>query len=122
MKTGTNVGLDKDFLNIAVGDQVKDKDGTIYKIDQYGRAVRNADGKPFDLSAIQPCELWSTPDTRGTNLRGIDDDDLLAEVKRRGLKYTESPEIAECSDADLAAELRARGYEVKATKTTIIEL
>ena len=26
------------------------------------------------------------------------------------------------TDADLAAELRARGYEVKATKTTIIEL
>lgn len=122
MKTGTNVGLDKNYNNICVGDSIKDKDGYIYTISQYGMAVRNDGGGTFKLSDLTSIELWTSPDNAAVKIGSIPDADLLAEVKKRGLNYTESPEIAKCLDAELAAELRARGYEVKATKTTIIEL
>jgi len=122
MKAGTNVGLDKNYNNICVGDSIKDKDGYIYTISQYGMAVRNDGGGTFKLSDLTSIELWTSPDNAAVKIGSIPDADLLAEVKKRGLNYTESPEIAKCLDAELAAELRARGYEVKATKTTIIEL
>lgn len=73
MKKGTYVGLDENFKNVCVGDQIKDADGYIYTIDRYGKAVGKG-GSSFQLSEIEPFELYR------------------------------------------------RGYEVKATKTTIIEL
>ena len=118
MKIGTNVGLDKNYNNIAVGDQIKDKDGHIYTISQYGMAVRNDGGKTCKLSELGEIELFAVPETAAVTIGSISDDDLLAEVDRRSLR----PNIVEISDQDLAAELRKRGYEVKATKTTIIEL
>ena len=118
MKAGTNVGLDKNYNNIAVGDQIKDKDGHVYTISQYGMAVRNDGGKTCKLSELAEIELFAVPETAAVTIGSISDDDLLAEVDRRSLR----PRLDQLRDAALAAELRRRGYEVKATKTTIIEL
>lgn len=120
MKTGTSVGLDKNYNNICVGDSIKDKDGFIYTISQYGMAVRNDGGGTFKLSDLTSIELWTSPDNAAVKIGSIPDADLLAEFDRRGLKpYVPADTF---TDQELADELRKRGYEVKATKTTVIEL
>lgn len=144
MKKGTHVGLDKNYNNVCVGDHVKDEVGLIYKIDAYGRAVCKVDGAIHELSNLGRFEVYipdddlisdraseeateeATEEERQEFMRRaleiLTDEDLRNEMKKRGLNYTESPEIAECSDADLAAELRARGYDVKATKQVTVEI
>lgn len=144
MKKGTHVGLDKNYNNVCVGDYVKDEVGLIYKIDAYGRAVCKVDGAIHELSNLGRFEVYipdddlisdraseeateeATEEERQEFMRRaleiLTDEDLRNEMKKRGLNYTESPEIAECSDADLAAELRARGYDVKATKQVVVEI
>ena len=114
MKTGTNVGLDKNYNNIAVGDQIKDKDGFIYTISQYGMAVRNDGGQTCKISELKEVELWAPP-----CIPSVEEHQPAPEVDRQKLMRDA---LGILTDADLAAELRARGYEVKATKTTIIEL
>lgn len=124
MKAGTNVGLDKNYNNICVGDSIKDKDGFIYTISQYGMAVRNDGGGTFKLSDLTSIELWTSPDNAAIKIGSIQDADLLAEVKKRRLACYISivDAVNDLTDQELATELRNRGYEVKATKTTIIEL
>lgn len=109
MKKGTHVGLDKNYKNVCVGDQIKDADGYIYTIDRYGRAVRK-DGDSFELSTIHPFELYNLPPELPQEEPAPTTEDPIA-------KATEW-----LTDQDLADELRRRGYEVKATKTTIVEL
>ena len=116
MKTGTNVGLDKNYNNIAVGDQIKDKDGFIYTISQYGMAVRNDGGQTCKISELKEVELWAPPSIPSVEK----EENKPAPEEDRQKLMRDALEIL--ADADLAAELRARGYEVKATKTTIIEL
>ena len=125
MKTGTFLCLDKNFKNVAVGDTIRDKDGNTYRIDQYGMALTPDDGKGFKkrhLNDLMPFEVVPKP---APELKPVDpeDDPLLPEVSPevdRQKLMRDALEIL--TDADLAAELRKRGYEVKATKTTIIEL
>ena len=104
MKKGTNVGLDKNYKNVCVGDQIKDADGYIYTIDRYGKAVGKG-GSAFNLSEIQPFELC-----------------LAKPAPEPVPTWQEITTVAAATDQDLADELRRRGYEVKATKTTIVEL
>ena len=125
MKKGTNVGLDKNYKNVCVGDQIKDADGYIYTIDRYGKAVGKG-GSAFQLSEIHPFELYQ-PDPVAHEpellvhelpqeaLEAIKNHDLGRHIEIR-------PAIGSFGDQDLADELRRRGYEVKATKTTIVEL
>ena len=112
MKTGTFVCLDKNFKSVAVGDTIRDKDGNTYRIDQYGMAITPDDGKGFKkrhLNDLMPFEVVPESET-----------EKPAPEEDRQKLMRDALEIL--TDADLAAELRKRGYEVKATKTTIIEL
>ena len=162
MKTGTNVGLDRNYNNVCVGDTIRDDDGETYLIDQYGCA-EDSKGKRHKLSEIMPFEVMPKPKSECKPILVKDDRhfDLVRDVKtgreflaeysseaaewyEKGtgaaysitsveiVKNKPAPEVDRqklmrdaleiLTDADLAAELRARGYEVKATKTTIIEL
>lgn len=116
MKKGTNVGLDRNYKNVCVGDQIKDANGYIYTIDRYGKAVGKG-GSAFQLSEIQPFELYNLPPEQ------LQEDPAPKELDHGPLQG-DDPDvfINEATDQMLAAELRRRGYEVKATKTTIVEL
>ena len=121
MKTGTNVGLDRNYNNVCVGDTIRDDDGGTYLIDQYGCA-EDSKGKRHKLSEIMPFEVMPKPKSECKPIDPEGDPlppEAAPEVDRQKL-MRDALEIL--TDADLAAELRARGYEVKATKTTIIEL
>ena len=115
MKKGTNVGLDKNYKNVCVGDQIKDAEGDIYVIDKYGNAVHKGSRVVFRLHEIQPFELYQ-PEPVAPEPE---------QPQEEPAPTTEDP-IAKATewltDQDLADELRRRGYEVKATKTTIVEL
>ena len=109
MKKGTNVGLDKNYKNVCVGDQIKDADGYIYTIDRFGKAVGKG-GSAFKLSEIQPFELYlPAPEAPEP------DSDYVP-------TWQETTTVAAATYKELADELRRRGYEVTATKTTIVEL
>lgn len=111
MKKWTHVGLDKNYKNVCVGDQIKDFEGYIYTIDKYGNAVRNDDGASFPLHKIQPFELYlpepEEKDLDPGRLQGFNPGDTS---------------VHDAPDQMLSDELRRRGYEVKATKTIIVEL
>ena len=117
MKKGTNVGLDKNYKNVCVGDQIKDFEDQIYTIDKYGNAVRNDDGASFPLHKIQPFELYLPEPEQPQEAPAPKELD-------HGPLQGDDPDvfINEATDQMLAAELRRRGYEVKATKTIIVEL
>ena len=122
MKKGTNVGLDKNYKNVCVGDQIKDADGYIYTIDRYGRAVRK-DGDSFELSTIHPFELYNLPPELPAPEQ-LQEEPAPKELDP-GLLPGFNPgdtSVHDAPDQMLADELRRRGYEVKATKTTIVEL
>lgn len=120
MKKGTNVGLDKNYKNVCVGDHIKDADGYIYTIDRYGKAVGKG-GSSFQLAEIQPFELYCPAPV-------APEPAFQPEPAPKELDYGplqgDDPDvfINEATDQMLADELRRRGYEVKATKTTIVEL
>lgn len=118
MKKGTNVGLDKNYKNVCVGDQIKDADGDIYVIDKYGNAVQKGSGIVFRLHEIQPFELY-LPEPEQPQEEPAPkelDPGLLPGFNPGDTSVHDAP------DQMLADELRRRGYEVKATKTTIVEL
>lgn len=106
MKAGTNVSLDKNLKNIRVGDHVRDILGFIYEIDAYGMAVKKDDGSKHKIADLGILELYIPEDT----------------TKPIDSEYIEITPLDMATDQELAAELRRRGYEVKATKTTIVEL
>lgn len=117
MKKGTNVGLDKDYKNVCVGDQIKDADGYIYTIDRYGKAVGKG-GSSFQLSEIHPFELYRhEPEQPQEEPAPKELDPGLLPGFNPG-----DTSVHDAPDQMLADELRRRGYEVKATKTTIVEL
>ena len=123
MKKGTNVGLDKNYKNVCVGDQIKDADGDIYTIDKYGNAVRNKDGASFPLHKIQPFELNATAPVAPEHEQP--QEEPAPKELDPGLLPGFNPgdtSVHDAPDQMLAEELRRRGYEVKATKTTIVEL
>ena len=119
MKKGTHVGLDKNYNNVCVGDQIKDFEGYIYTIDKYGKAVGKG-GSSFQLSEIQPFELYApapeAPEPEQTDEKTKEQivDEMFGPTRAEALEIL--------TDQDLAEELRRRGYEVKATKTIIVAL
>lgn len=117
MKNGTNVGLDKNYKNVCVGDKIKDADGYIYTIDRFGKAVGKG-GSTFKLSEIQPFELYNLPPEQPQEEPAPKELDpgLLPGFNPGDTSVHDAP------DQMLADELRRRGWEVKATKTTIVEL
>lgn len=57
MKKGTNVGLDKNYDNICVGDTIIDENETEYVINAYGVAVDSTSGGTKRLSELKGVEL-----------------------------------------------------------------
>ena len=125
MKKGTHVGLDNNYKNVCVGDQIKNEDGLIFTIDEYGRAVAEGLCSTLKLSEIEPFELYQpepapievkdTPDTPPEPEKELDPGPL------KGFNPGDTS-VHDAPDQMLADELRRRGYDVKATKTTIVEL
>lgn len=119
MKKGTHVGLDKNYNNVCVGDKIKDFEGYIYTIDKYGNAVRNDDGASFPLHKVQPFELYQ-PEPVAPEPEP--EDKTKEEIVDEMFGPTRAEALEILTDQDLADELRRRGYEVTATKTTIVAL
>lgn len=122
MKRGTNVGLDKNFNNVCVGDNIIDKDGSEYVINAYGLAVDLRKGGTKKLSEVKDFEVKKAapgPD----NMRGgaIADEpkDAAAQEQTQQPKpeAASKPSLEPFSDKELADELRRRGYTLTATKT-----
>lgn len=116
MKKGTNVGLDKNYKNVCVGDQIKDADGYVYTIDRYGKAVGKG-GSSFQLSEIQPFELYA-PAPEAPEPEQLQEEPAPKELDPGPLKGFNPGDtsVHDAPDQMLADELRRRGYEVKATK------
>lgn len=123
MEKGTHVGLDKNYNSFCVGDQIKDFEGYIYTIDKYGNAVRNEDGASFPLRKVYPFELYQ-PEPVAPEPGQPQDEPAPKELDPGPLKGFNPGDtsVRDAPDQMLADELRRRGYEVKATKTTIVEL
>ena len=119
MKKGTHVGIDKNYKNVCVGDEIKDADGYIYTIDKYGNAVRHDNSASFPLHKVPPFELYApalvTPEPQQPQEEPAPKE-LVPGFNPGDTSVHDAP------DQMLADELRRRGYEVKATKTTIVEL
>ena len=106
MKKGTNVGLDKNYDNICVGDTIIDENETEYVINAYGVAVDSTSGGTKKLSELKGIELVKSekapektpPDTEEKEIEKIH-----AAVKDAG-------------DQTLVDELRARGWTVVCSK------
>lgn len=118
MKKGTVVGMDKNYNNINVGDTIADKEGERYIINSYGMAVAIDGGGTKKLSELEGVYVLPEnpqpeqkpepePEKPKECLPGFNREDCF---------------VADASDEMLAAELRARGYEVTATKTMVINL
>lgn len=100
MKKGTNVGLDRNYNNVRVGDVVVMPDGAEFTINSYGMAV-DAKGKSRKLADLKGCEVKKQPEQPAAE-EHLPDTDLKA--------------LAEFGDKDLVAELRRRGWSVTCTK------
>lgn len=117
MKKGTFVVLDKNLKNVCVGDTIRDAFGWRYVIDKFGAAIKQ-DGtkhKLEDLGAIEIC--W--PEEA---LEPEPEDKTKEEIVDEMFGPTRAEALELLTDQDLAEELRRRGYEVTATKTTIVAL
>lgn len=142
MKQGTSTGVLDEFLApICVGDEIVDKAGTHYTIDRFGRAKPTSGGNEVpikNLEGVTVCKSWaghaeSITKAVEAKVKAVVDDfygnkpEVSQEEKapKDPAPATEDP-IAKATewltDQDLADELRRRGYEVTATKTTIVEL
>lgn len=60
MKQGTNVGLDKNYNNVCVGDKIKDEAGNEYIINAYGLAVDEYKGGTKKLTELKGVEVVKT--------------------------------------------------------------
>ena len=123
MKRGTNVGLDKNFNNVCVGDNIIDKDGSEYVINAYGLAVDLRKGGTKKLSEVKDFEVvkkgGAEQDKRGGAIADEPKDDTAAREQTQQPKpeAASKPSLEPFSDKELADELRRRGYTLTATKT-----
>ena len=107
MKKGTNVGLDKNYDNVRVGDTIVAKDGVEYAINSYGMAV-GPDGKSKKLSEVKDFEVRKQP--------GQPAAEAAQELTEELLPGTDLKALDEFDDNELVAELRRRGWTVACTK------
>lgn len=107
MKKGTNVGLDRNFNNVRVGDTIVAKDGTEYTINNYGVAV-DQEHKIKKLSDIKDFEVKKQSElpTAKTTSKKPKTKDINSKVNT----------LTELTDEILVAELRRRGWNVTCTK------
>lgn len=114
---------------IAVGDKLRAEDGSLWTINRYLQAVPDGPGlcinklaafvhqhKPVIVDDEEPIEPTEAPEM---------EKEIATEPDAH--KMTEDTDInrawrLEISDAELAEELRSRGFTVTAKKTIVIEL
>lgn len=132
MKQGTNIGLDKNFNNVQVGDTIKDATNTRFVIDAYGVAVAQPNGRKYKLSDLKEVEVL-----KGETIKEVarvkDGDDVrerLADLAKTSdaielnivpLKIGPA-ELSAITDAELAAELTRRGYVGSLTLTRTLTI
>ena len=132
MKQGTNIGLDKNYNNVQVGDTIKDATNTRFVIDAYGMAVAQPYGRKYKLSDLKEVELL-----KGETIKEVarvkDGDDVrerLADLAKTSdaielnivpLKIGPA-ELSAITDAELAAELTRRGYVGSLTLTRTLTI
>lgn len=122
MKQGTSTGVLDEFLSpICVGDEIIDKAGAHYTIDRFGRAKPTSGGNEVpikNLEGVTVCKSWAghaETITKAVEKKDLDPGPL------QGFNPGDTS-VHEAPDQMLADELRRRGYEVTATKTTIVAL
>lgn len=111
MKHGTNVGLDKNYNNVCVGDTVRDDAGNEYIINAYGVAVDSAKGGTKKLSELKGIELVKSSETPPA-LEKEAPEALPAEDRQKLLKNA----LEALTDLDMVTELRSRGWTVTCEK------
>lgn len=132
MKQGTNIGLDKNYNNVQVGDTIKDATNTRFVIDAYGMAVAQPYGRKYKLSDLKEVEVL-----KGETIKEVarvkDGDDVrerLADLAKTSdaielnivpLKIGPA-ELSAITDAELAAELTRRGYVGSLTLTRTLTI
>lgn len=132
MKQGTNIGLDKNYNNVQVGDTIKDATNTRFVIDAYGMAVAQPNGRKYKLSDLKEVEVL-----KGETIKEVarvkDGDDVrerLADLAKTSdaielnivpLKIGPA-ELSAITDAELAAELTRRGYVGSLTLTRTLTI
>ena len=132
MKQGTNIGLDKNYNNVQVGDTIKDATNTRFVIDAYGVAVAQPNGRKYKLSDLKEVEVL-----KGETIKEVarvkDGDDVrerLADLAKTSdaielnivpLKIGPA-ELSAITDAELAAELTRRGYVGSLTLTRTLTI
>ena len=132
MKQGTNIGLDKNFNNVQVGDTIKDATNTRFIIDAYGMAVAQPAGRKYKLSDLKEVEVL-----KGAPVKEVapvkDGDDVrerLADLAKtsEAIELNIVPlkigpaELSAITDAELAAELTRRGYVGSLTLTKTLTI
>lgn len=80
MKKGTFVALDKNYKNVLVGDFVRDNEGFIYQVDNFGNAVKKADNSLHDLKKLEGMEYYPVEDEK----EPVKDDTPATEQKTEG--------------------------------------
>lgn len=135
MKQGTSTGVLDEFLSpICVGDEIVDKAGTHYTIDRFGRAKPTSGGNEVpikNLECVTVCKSWAGHAESIT--RAVERKDAPSQPQEEPAPKELDPgplkgfnpgdtSVHDAPDQMLADELRRRGWEVKATKTTIVEL
>ena len=132
LKKGTFLALDKNTKNIYVGGHIKDADGFVYKIDNYGRAVKNEDKSLHDIKDLKDVEVYTAPDADAAagpkkTRAPRKPKSVSATTEAPHGESTEGPDpakttVTQAPDQMLADELRARGYKLTAKKTVNIKL
>lgn len=145
MKQGTSTGVLDEFLApICVGDEIVDKAGTHYTIDRFGRAKPTSGGNEVpikNLEGVTVCKSWaghaeSITKAAEAKVKAVVDDFYgnkpeVSQEEKAPKELDPGPlkgfnpgdtSVHDAPDQMLADELRRRGYEVKATKVTVVEL
>ena len=133
MKKGTNIGLDKNFNNVQVGDTIKDATNTRFVIDAYGMAVAQPAGRKYKLSDLKevevlkgaPSTITTEPEKTLAPTNGDDVRERLADLAKtsEAIELNIVPlkigpaELSAITDEELAAELTRRGYVGSLTLT-----
>lgn len=138
MKQGTNIGLDKNFNNVQVGDTIKDSTNTLFVIDAYGMAVAQPAGRKYKLSELKevevlkgaPAPITAEPEKTVARTNGDEVRERLADLAKTAdaielnivpLKIGPA-ELSAITDAELAAELTRRGYVGSLTLTKTLTI
>lgn len=129
MKIGTNTGIQDEFLApICVGDEIIDKAGNRYTIDRFGRAKPTDGGNEVPLKGLEGVTVTQRWDahaeaiTKAAEQPAPQKEQAPAPDPGHVPTWQETTTVAVATDQELCDELRSRGYEVTATKTTIVVL